>query len=425
MLKSFFRRPIADKLATRLREPPQLIQILAGPRQAGKTTLVRQVLDERPAASFHSIAADPSELSEVPRAGLEVVQPHRPPSAAWLEGEWTNASALALAWQSSERARSLAPALDFVLVVDEIQKVEQWSGLVKRMWDSDRARGLPMHVVLLGSSPLLIQQGLVESLTGRYELLRMGQWSFAEMNAAFGFTLDQYIHFGGYPGSARLVADEERWRSYLRQSIVEPSIARDVLAMTRVDKPALLRQLFELGCAYSGQVLSLDKVSGQLGDGHTLTLAENLTRLSHAGLLSGLQKYAGQQVRQRRSPPKFQVHDNALMTAMSSYGFEEARADRSHWGRQVESIVGAHLINTADADTKLFYWVERDKEVDFIVEHRGRLAAIEVKLDPKTGPHAGLHEFCRRHPETKPRLVGRESLPLGEFLMQPAAYWTH
>lgn len=424
MLKNSFRRPMAAKLAARLREPPRQIQILAGPRQVGKSTLIRQVLGERPTASFHSVAADLQELPMAASAILDPARPHRPPSPAWLQTEWAQAAERASAWESSGLARALASPLPFVLVIDEVQNVEQWSSWVKGLWDADRARGLPMHVVLLGSAPLLIQQGLVESLTGRYELLRLGQWSFAEVNEAFGFTLDQYVHFGGYPGSAPLVADEERWRNFMRHSIVEPSIARDVLAMTRVDKPALLRQLFELGCAYSGQVMSLDKVSGQLGDGHTLTLADNLTRLSQAGLLSGLQKYAGQQVRQRRSPPKFQVHDNALMTAMSSYGFDEARADRSHWGRQVESAVGTHLVNTADADTKLFYWNERDKEVDFIVEHRGRLAAIEVKLDSATSRHAGLHEFRRRHPAAKPWLVGSEALPLGEFLQHPAAYWT-
>lgn len=420
-----FRRSVAVKLEARLRELPRLMQILAGPRQVGKTTLVSQVLGERPAASFRMIAADPQALpSALAPTARDAMHPHLPPSREWLQAEWTIAAERAAAWEVSDLARSTEHALPFTFVVDEVQKVEQWSSLIKGLWDAARARGATMHVVLLGSAPLLVQQGLTESLTGRYELVRMGQWSFAEMSEAFGITLDQYIHFGGYPGSAPLIPDEERWRHYVRSSIVEPSIERDVLAMTRVDRPALLRQLFELGCAYSAQVLSLDKVSGQLGRGHTLTLADNLARLSQAGLLSGLQKYAGQVVRQRRSPPKFQVHDNALMTAMSSYGFDEAWKDRSHWGRQVESTVGAHLINTADADTKLFYWNESDKEVDFIVEHRGRLAAIEVKLAAGTGAHAGLHEFCRRHTECKPWLVGSEALPLGEFLQRPASYWT-
>jgi predicted AAA+ superfamily ATPase len=420
-----FQRPVAEKLKARLKEQPRLMQILAGPRQVGKTTLVSQVVGERPPASFRMIAADPQAL---PEAGgpfaLAAGDTHVPPSPEWLQAQWALAADRALAWDSSEHPLKTHVPMPFVLVVDEIQKVEQWSSLVKGLWDADRARGTPMHVVLLGSAPLLMQQGLSESLMGRYELVRMGQWSFAEMNKAFDVTLDQYVHFGGYPGSATLISDEERWRDYVRYAIVEPSIEKDVLAMTRVDKPALLRQLFELGCAYSGQVLSLDKASGMLGRGHTQTLADNLVRLSQAGLLSGLHKYSGQMVRQRASPPKFQVHDNALMTAMSSYGFDEARADRIHWGRQVESIVGTHLLNTADADTKIFYWNERDKEVDFVVEHRGRLAAIEVKLTSATTAHTGLYEFCRRNAAARHWLVGSEELPLGEFLQQPASFWT-
>lgn len=421
-----FQRPIAAKLKARLNEQPRLLQILAGPRQVGKTTLVSQLLGERPAASFRMIAADPQALPEAGTPSTpEPPGPHVPPSPEWLQSQWALAVERALAWESSEHPlRQAQTPLSFVLVIDEIQKVEQWSSLVKGLWDADRARGTSMHVVLLGSAPLLMQQGLSESLTGRYELIRMGQWSFTEMNEAFDMTLDQYVHFGGYPGSAPLIRDEERWRSYVRSAIIEPSIEKDVFAMTRVDKPALLRQLFELGCAYSGQILSLDKVSGMLGKGHTQTLADNLTRLSQAGLLSGLHKYAGQVVRQRTSPPKFQVHDNALMTALSSYGFDDARLDRSHWGRQVESTVGAHLLNTADADTKLFYWSERDKEVDFVVEHRGKLAAIEVKLASATTRHLGLHEFCQRYPEAKPRLVGSDALTLGEFLQHPASHWT-
>ncbi|HUG25278.1 ATP-binding protein [Piscinibacter sp.] len=420
-----FQRPIAAKLKARLSERPRLIQILAGPRQVGKTTLVSQVLSERPPASFRMIAADPQALPEAATPTTTAMsERHVPPSPEWLQAQWALAIERAIGWEESGHAARTQSPQPFVLVVDEIQKVEQWSSLVKGLWDADRTRGTPMHVVLLGSAPLLMQQGLSESLMGRYELVRMGQWSFAEMNEAFDMTLDQYVHFGGYPGSAPLIEDEVRWREYVRNAILEPSIDRDVLAMTRVDRPALLRQLFELGCAYSGQILSLDKASGMLGRGHTQTLADHLTRLSQAGLLSGLHKYAGQVVRQRASPPKFQVHDNALMTAMSSYGFDEARMDRSHWGRQVESIVGAHLLNTADADTKLFYWNERDKEVDYIVEHRGRLAAIEVKLAATTDTHPGLQEFCRRHPTAKPWLIGSEALPLGEFLQQPASFWT-
>ena len=269
-----------------------------------------------------------------------------------------------------------------------------------------------------------MQQGLNESLTGRDELIRIAHWSFAEMNDAFGFTLDQYVHFGGYPGAAGLIENEERWRGYVRDALIEPSIERDVLAMSRVDKPAMLRRLFELGCDYSGQIVSLDNVSRTLGQGHTLTLAHHLTLLGQAGLLNGLQKYAAQTIRQRKAPPKFQVHNNALMTAGATYGFDESRADRSHWGRLVESAVGAHLISTADADTRIHYWREADMEVDFVIESRGRLAAVEVKSMSGSARHRGLDEFCRRHPDARRWLVGSEELPLGEFLRQVASFWT-
>lgn len=419
---SYFQRPIATALKTRLREQPRLMQIVAGPRQVGKTTLVSQVLQERPSLSFHMVAADPTALPEVTALAVERASgAHAAPSPAWLQTQWAIAAERALIWKGSDHPRREEP---FVLVVDEVQKVPQWSTHVKGLWDADRARGMPMHVVLLGSAPLLMQQGLTESLTGRYELIRLCHWSFAEMNEAFDFTLDEYIHFGGYPGSAPLIADETRWRDYVRNAIVEPSIEKDVLEMTRVDKPALLRQLFELGCDYSGQIVSLDKVSGRMGKGHTVTLADNLTRLAQAGLLSGLHKYSAQTVRQRASKPKFQVHNNALMTALSTYRFEDAHADRSHWGRKTESIVGAHLLNTADVDTRLHYWNESDREVDFVVEHRGRLAAIEVKSGPTKGAHPGLDEFCRRYPEARRWLVGGDDLPLGEFLRQDAPHWT-
>ncbi|MFN0299630.1 MAG: ATP-binding protein [Burkholderiales bacterium] len=420
-------RPIARVLGTRLAETPQRLQILAGPRQVGKTTLIQQVLANRPGGSYYYVAADdPSRPEE---AVYNSLPPHVAPiksgvapEADWLRESWELAERRASAWHESDHPA--AKQLPFVLVFDEIQRVPQWSSDVKGLWDRARERGVRMHVVLLGSAPLLVQQGLNESLTGRYELVRVTHWPFAEMNDAFGFTLDQYVHFGGYPGGASLIHDEERWRAYIRDALVEPSIERDVLAMSRVDKPAMLRRLFELGCDYSGQIVSLVKVGRTLGEGHTLTLAHHLTLLGQAGLLAGLHKYAAQAIRQRNSPPKFQVHNNALITAGATYGFDDARADRSYWGRLVESAVGAHLVTSADADTRIHYWREADMEVDFVVEFRGKLAAIEVKSASGALRHRGLDEFCRRHPDTRRWLVGSEDLPLGEFLRQDALDWT-
>lgn len=417
-----YQRPATRVLKTRLQEKPARIQILAGPRQVGKTTLVRQVLDERPVGSYHMAAADdPTPLQSVSKMAI-AHDTETATSPNWIVVHWQEAEKLQLKWMKSGLPQ--AQNLPFALVLDEVQLIEQWSTTVKGLWDASVAKGLPMHVVLLGSAPLLVQKGLQESLTGRYELIKMPHWSFIEMNEAFGHTLEEYIYFGGYPGSQLLMNDETRWRDYVRLSLIEPSITKDVLALTRVDNPGLLRRLFEMGCEHSGQILALVRISQSLQQGHTNTLADYLRLLDDAGLLTGLQKYAATADRQRRSPPKFQVKNNALMSALGFDAFEEAKNDRTHWGRMVESCVGAHLINTADADTEILYWREGDLEVDFVVERRGKLAAIEVKSSARQLRHPGLVEFCRRHADAKRWLVGSDELPLGEFLQQDAGYWT-
>ncbi|CAN5892208.1 ATP-binding protein [soil metagenome] len=402
-------RPQAAVLTSRLAEPPRHIHILAGPRQVGKSTLIRQVMHTRPVGSYLMLDAEARSPSQ------------EEPGARWITEQWNAAEAGATSWRES--GHSLSKTLPYVLVLDEIQHIEQWSTAIKGAWDAGKARGSDIHLILLGSAPLLVQQGLNESLTGRYELLRMPHWSFPEMTECFGLSLDQFIYFGGYPGSAPLIGDEERWRGYVRGSLIEPSIERDVLAMARVDAPATLRRLFELGCEYSAQILALNRVSQTLGAGHVLTLAHYLSLLNHAGLLVGLHKYSHQTIRQRQSPPKFQVLNNALFSAQGTHGFAEALADRSRWGRLVESTIGTHLLNSADQDTKIHYWRDSSLEVDFVIEHRGRLAAIEVKSAGVTGRLHGLDEFCKRHPEARRFVVGSDALPIGEFLMQPATAW--
>jgi predicted AAA+ superfamily ATPase len=341
--------------------------------------------------------------------------------ARWISERWYEAQADAQAW--SESGHPLSVNLPYVLVLDEIQHIPQWSTAIKGIWDAGKRQGLNIHLVLLGSAPLLVQRGLTESLTGRYELLRIPHWTFPEMSECFGMTLEQFIYFGSYPGCAKFIQDEERWRGFVRGSLIEPSIERDVLAMARVETPATLRRLFELGCDYSAQILALNRVSQTLGAGHVLTLAHYLTLLKHAGLLTGLHKYAVQPIRQRQSPPKFQVLNNALFSAMGSHGYEQALADRSKWGRLVESAVGTHLMSTATQDTQIHYWRDSGVEVDFVIEHRGQLAAIEVKSGGIGQRMQGLDEFCRRYPQARRLVVGSDTLPLGEFLMQPAHAW--
>lgn len=425
-----YLRPAHQQLEVRLREPPRRLQIVAGPRQVGKTTLVRQLMGTRPNASALLVSTDtPGDPAADDWAALgravtnaTMFAIDRPADRAWLIEQWQRAVAAAQAWRRS--SHPAAPDLPFVLAIDEIQKIPQWSETIKGLWDRQIAGDLPIHLVLLGSAPLLIQKGLTESLAGRFELLRMGHWSYNEMNAAFGLGLDEYVYFGGFPGSVSYVREQPRWRDYVNWSLIHPNIERDILQMTRIDKPALLKQLFELGCAYSGQILSLDKILCQLNDaGNVTTLSRYLDLLGDAGLLCGLQKYSDHQLRQRKSPPKFQVLNNALMSAPGSHSFEEAQADRTHWGRLVESAVGAHLCNEASAETRIHYWREGSLEVDFVVEHRGRLAAIEVKSGKTAGARRGLDEFAARHPGCQTWVIGSVALPLGEFLRYPPEHW--
>lgn len=396
--RSPFQREHAAVLAARLAEPRRFLHVVAGPRQVGKTTMVHQVL-EASGRPHLFVTADEPALRDT----------------AWLTAQW-------------ERARLLARdggKVGAVLTLDEVQKVPDWSETVKRLWDEDTRHRLPLRVVLLGSAPLLVQRGLSESLAGRFEILHLPHWSFTEMRAAFGFKLEQYLYFGGYPGAAPLANDPARWRRYLLDSLVETTISRDVLLLTRVDKPALLRRLFDLGCRYSGQVLSYTKMLGQLHDaGNTTTLAHYLELLAGAGMLTGLSKYSGKVVRSRGSSPKLQVFNTALLTAQSGLSPAEARADTEFWGRLTESAVGAHLANAeASGDCELFYWREGNREVDFVVRAGRRLVAIEVKSGRAPLAHSGLAAFSEAFKPKRTLLVGGDGIPVEEFLSRPVTDW--
>jgi hypothetical protein len=392
-----YRRPAFEALLTRLGERRLFIQAVAGPRQVGKTTLVRQVI----------AALDlPTHLASADDPGLR--------DRAWLDAQWEAGRLLT-------RTPGAAPR-PAVLVLDEIQKVRDWSEIVKRLWDEDTVSGLDLRVVTLGSAPLLVREGLSESLAGRYEVIRLAHWTFAEMRDAFGWNLEQFLFFGGYPGGAALVNDVDRWRAYLQDSLIEPTISRDILLLTRVDRPALLRRLFRLGCDYSAQIVSFQKLVGQLQDaGNTTTLAHYLDLLADAGMLVGLQKYAGSRVRQRGSSPKLLALDTGLISAMATGTPTAARAHPETWGRLVESAVGAHLVNTAGRDVEVTWWRERDREVDFIVSGPGGLVAIEVASGRTKPSLPGLAAFSRLVPAARPLLVGAQGLPLETFLSRSAS----
>ena len=385
-----FERPYLQQLIQRMSEPRKFIQVVMGPRQVGKTTLVTQ-LTAQYEYPFHFVSAD-----AVPAVG-----------SAWLEQQW-EAARLMIEQQE---------APEFLLVIDEIQKIANWSEVIKLLWDTDSREQRNIKVILLGSSRLLLQQGLTESLAGRFEIAYLGHWSFSEMHAAFGWDAPTYVWFGGYPGAAVLKDDEDRWKRYVHDSLIETSISKDILMLTRVDKPALMRRLFEMGCNYSGKIVAYTKMLGQLVDaGNTTTLAHYLDLLNTAGLLGGLEKYDTKLIRKRSSSPKLHVHNTALVSAQRAELFEEVRLKPDVWGHVVESAVGAHLINSAyAAGFEVSYWREGGHEVDFVLERRGKVIGIEVKSgNTQTG--MGMSAFRKAVQPDRMLLVGASGIPWQEFL---------
>lgn len=394
-----FQRPICNILLGRIHEPRRFIQALAGPRQTGKTTLAKQTMELLDIPNHYASADEPALKDSI-----------------WIEQQWEVARTKLRLDTSFKKA---------LFVLDEVQKITGWSETVKRLWDEDSANVLPLYVIVLGSSPLLVQRGLTESLAGRFEIIPVTHWSFDEMNRAFGWDVDQYVFYGGYPGASELIQDHQRWSNYIIDSLIETTISRDILLMRRVDKPALLRRLFELGCTYSGHILSYQKMLGQLHDaGNTTTLAHYLNLLEGAGLMVGLPKYAGQKVRQRASSPKLQVLNTALLTALSQLTLNEAKQDPEFWGRLVESAVGAALANgTRGKGIELFYWASRNKEVDFVLCRAKNLTVIEVKSGRRKTSLPGVEAFSREFRVKRKLLVGTQGIQLKEFLLTPPEQW--
>jgi uncharacterized protein len=391
-----FERALVASLERELQGDPQFLQIVIGPRQVGKTTAVGQAVDRLGWPVVRASADEPL-----------------PPGPEWIETQWRLA-----------RVRQATSADPVVLVLDEIQKVRGWSEVVKRLWDEERASGGRVRVVLLGSSALRLHAGMTESLAGRFLLHRLMHWTFAECEQAFGWTLEQWLCLGGYPGAAALADDESKWRRYILDSLVEAVVARDVLADHRIAKPALLRQLFGLACAYPAQVLAYNKMLGQLVDaGNTTTLAGYTQALETAFLLSGLPLWSGIAVRQRASSPKLVLWNNALVHAMSRRTIPEAMADGPWWGRLVENAVGAHLLCHLPAvEASVGYWRDGNKEVDFVVSAGRQTLAMEVKSG-RAGKCSGLEAFRARCANARPLLIGGNGIPLGEFFRLPPEVW--
>lgn len=385
-----YERIVLQQLKSRVEESRKFIQVVYGPRQVGKTTMVLQLVKQL-SFPYLVVTAD-----DVPAADRN-----------WIRNIWNEA----------RRRFSVSGGSEFLLVIDEIQKIDNWSESVKKEWDEDSMAMRNIKVIILGSSRLLIQKGLTESLAGRFETTYLTHWSFTEMRDAFGWNVNQYIWFGGYPGAASLIEDELRWKAYIRDSLIETSISKDILMLTRVDKPALLKRLFEIGCIYSAQIIALNKIQGELQEkGNLTTLSNYLSLLEGAGLLTGLEKFSGDIIRKRASRPKFQVFNNALLSAQSYKSYNEIIKEPKDWGRFAESAVGAHLLNASlNKQFNLYYWNDNNQEVDFVLESGNRLIGIEVKTG-KDSKNSGIGKFETLFSPLANFWVGTDGIPLEEFL---------
>lgn len=379
-----------ELLKRRIKEPRKFIQIVEGPRQVGKTTALKQLL-EQIEMPYQHFSADAVATT----------------SGSWISDCWTIV-----------RTRMQMEHLsEILLVIDEVQKLTNWSEWVKKEWDDDTWNGVNIKVILLGSSRMRLERGLSESLMGRFEVVMMANWSFTEMRDAFDFSLDEYIYYGGYPGAAPLVHEPDRWREYVRHAIIDATINNDVLVDTPISKPMLLRQTLELSSSYSAQILSFTKMVGQLQDaGNTTTLSNYLNLLDQCGMVRGLQKYAADNARRRASVPKYQVYNNALMNIGCNYDFKSARLNPNVWGRIFESAIGAHVVNCSyKGDFNVYYWREGVNEVDFVLVRNADLIAIEVKSGSETS-NRGLDSFEKLFHPKKRLLVGPNGFSPESFL---------
>lgn len=385
-----YKRPEYQTIKQRLEEPRKFIQVVMGARQIGKSTVVKQVLNDID-LPYQFFSAD-----NVPAS-----------NGTWVSNCWAAVRSLKenKGWESA------------ILVIDEIQKIANWSEAVKKEWDNDTFHDRNIKVLLLGSSRVLLEKGLSESLAGRFEEIRMSHWGFKEMRECFGCTLDQYIFYGGYPGAATLIDDEDRFQQYIQSSIIDATINKDILMDTPISKPALFRLTFELGAAYSGELLSLNKMLGTLQDaGNTTTLASYINLLGESGLLCGLQKFSVDMARRKSSIPKLQVYNNALKNVYCPLSFEQSVINRKEWGRIFESGIGAYLVSQAFVHRfEVFYWRERNDEVDFVLRKKNSVVAIEVKSNAEKTT-AGIEKFRQIYRPTASLIIGEAGIKAEDFL---------
>lgn len=385
-----YQRKQLKLLLDRIAAKTNLIQVITGPRQVGKTTLASQLAAQIKIPNFY-LSADTIQSS----------------NQLWIRQQWEQARIK----MKVEKSKS------FLLIIDEIQKINNWSEQVKKEWDEDRRNKTDIKVLLLGSSTLLISKGLNESLMGRFEMIKLPHWSFIEMKDAFDFSPEQYVYFGGYPGSASLISDEHRWKDYIQNAMIEATISKDILQLTNIQKPALLKNLFELACLYNGEILSYTKILGQLTDaGNTTTLTHYQNLLNQVWLISGLQKFSGSKITARSSTPKWLLYNTSLSSAYDENNFSDIKKNSVLWGRKVEQTIGAYLLNSSRVENfKIFYWRDGNNEVDFILQKGKKIIALEVKLG-NAKSHTGLNVFNEKYKPAKSLLISNDGLSWKDFL---------
>ncbi|MFO0386128.1 MAG: ATP-binding protein [Flavobacteriales bacterium] len=384
-----YSRPVLEEIKSRIDHSKGLIQVITGPRQVGKTTLVKQLFQS---AQWTGI--------------YHVVEGSVAYDSGWIEAVFNDAVI--------RQRRAHQPV---ILAIDEIQKIPNWSETIKRLYDQQKFRGeTSVQLILLGSSHWLMQRGLSESLAGRFEQWDIGHWTFTELQQCFDISPEEYVYFGAYPGAMEMRKEESRWKAYVLNSLIEPVITKDVLLLERIEKPAVLRKVFELGSLYSGQILSYTKLLGQLQDAkNTTTVAHYLELLQRAGLLEGLQKFSRDNARRRSSSPKWQVMNNALLSAISGVDFKSVKSQPALWGKWVESAVGCHLIAHRGADLQMYYWNESNAEVDYVLKWNDKVIGIEVKS--ARGKVTGLNQFMKQFNPHKVYQLDERSLSWQQFIM--------
>lgn len=374
-----YERSFVAQLEQRLSAGQPLIQVLAGPRQVGKTTGVKQLLARYPYTTHYANADD-------------ILTTDR----TWLLEQWQKA---------------LLSGKKTLLVIDEIQKVQNWSETVKSLWDKAPKA---LRVIILGSSSLQLQKGLTESLAGRFELIRTHQWTYDELKHAFKYDLDRYLTYGGYPGAVGYENEFDRWYAYLKDSIIEAVVGKDILLNRKVGNPALFRQAFEILCRYPAQEISYTKLLGQLQDkGNTDLVKYYIELYSGAFLIHPLEKYSAKNYLSRGSSPKILVSCPALYTMHEG---PQVLTDLEKRGRIFEAAVGTQLLQLPG---NLYYWREKQKEVDFIYKYQGLLYAVEVKSGRRKLSQ-GLNTFLDKFPKARPVIITPENFAV--FSEDPRKY---